>query len=123
MPKVRQINYDTNEPNYFQGINNMSTGKEALTNLLNGYLLIGLGEIFTNVTIGINWLGIIRDGDVDNIVFAVRQSLIRFKQINPKWGIYDIFVTLKSFDMAQKQVDLEIKLQSNVGEVIINVNQ
>ena len=123
MPKVRKINYDTNEPNYFQGINSMSSGKQALTDILNGYLLIQNGEIFNQTNIGINWLGLMNDGDIDNIVFAIRQSILNFKNQNPKWGITDISTKVVSFDLREKTLNIEVIVRSNLGEVTIYVNQ
>jgi len=123
MPKVRKINYDTNEPNYFQGVNSMSSGKQALTDILNGYLLIQNGEIFNQTNIGINWLGLMNDGDIDNIVFAIRQSILNFKNQNPKWGITDISTKVVSFDLREKTLNIEVIVRSNLGEVTIYVNQ
>jgi len=121
--KVRKINYDTNEPNYFQGNNNMSFNIDALKNLLNGYLLISLGELYNNKNFGINWLGVMNDGDMENIVFAVRQSLINFKNNNPKWNITQIIVKIESFNSITKKLNINVQIKSLLGDLSLDVNR
>lgn len=122
--KVRNVS-STGEPMYFKGNKSIVSGKEALARLLESYLLINLGEIWTHRGIGINWLSVLRDGEPDGVIFAIRNSLNKFARspINRNWGIYDINVDIEDIDFQKKKVNVNVKVNSYVGEVTLNVRR
>lgn len=124
--KVRNVSRTTGEPMYFKGNQSIVKGKEALARLLEGYLLINLGEIWTHKTTGINWLSVLRDGEPDGIIFAIRNSLNKFSRnpVNRNWGITGVDVSIKSLDAINRSMVASVKVNSIIlGEVTLNVGK